>query len=168
MVPADKSLVVECYIKDGGFEVIVLEELENAKSPVEKPTDGAAGVMSRRSKTLFGAPVSIHASQATDHGVTPTTVTKMGEKVLVHTSFRPKVSGESERVTLTVPPAVGATPKLSLVGAMAGGATGVFNAPAFVVGAASSTPRNLRLMFANPSQTMMSHSKIMVYSYRVV
>lgn len=148
----------------------MLEQLEDNGNGKDKtaPSDGSAGVMSRRSKTLFGVPVPIHASQATDHGVTPATVTKMGEKVLVHTSFRPKVPSESERVTFKIPAstAAAAAPNLSLSGAILGGASTVFKAPD-AAAATAGKDRKLSIVFANPTQTVMSHNKVLVYSYRL-
>ena len=108
-----------------------------------------------------------------------------GEKVLYHGLFRPKNAGVSERLTIHVP----ITKKTTGIGglltnALVAGTMNVFNKMNINntnntndANISTNTDKNevievptklVSIIWANPTTTMMSHNKYLVYSYRIV
>ena len=172
VVPANKKLVVENYIKDGGLEMLVVDTTNTIDNSAITATKSTAGAMIRRSTALFGSALAITENNVKVNHSTSPTYTEDNEMVLLHCSFRPKVASTSERLTHVVemhPPKVLVSSSNITTTAMVSGTTSVFSQMSVseTHTETSHKDRVVSILWANPTSSMLSHNKYLVYSYRI-
>ena len=152
--------------------MIILDTTESTSKFAEVPVPGSEGVMSRRERDLFGTPVAVTNNVTKVDGGSMPVFTPSNERVLLHTCFRPKVASTSERLTFRVhmsPSTSVVSSQSMLTTAMVSATTSVFTQMSVseTHQETSTADRTVSIIWANPTTSMMSHNKYLVFSYRI-